>query len=203
MTSPLTPNSTTVAYLPVADFLARCDQRVVADLVSDTGAAVSTASLSANANLLAVLFDACGILETALLRGNRYQPSDLANLLALSGALKPATVPNAGQALVYRLLTDLTMSLLYDRRTDLVAPERLVWVGEFLEKLAQGERILPFVETQAAGVLSADQENPNTVENRNLTSYEMRDLYGRRNNRSWGPVGGGSGGAGWPWTGGY
>lgn len=77
---PLT-NSTTLCS--VVEFLRRCDQRTVAELVSDTGAPVDVASLGADANLAASLLDATGEVEAAAMHGGRYRPDDLA---ALTGA---------------------------------------------------------------------------------------------------------------------
>jgi hypothetical protein len=173
----LTVNSSATPYLTVAEFLKRCDVRTVGDLCSDTGARITAAALATDPNLAAAVFDASGIFEAAATMGQRYQPVDLQALIAS---------PCAGQALIYRLLSDYTTVLLWERRPDLgKTPERLLWTEEFLQKLSAGDRVLPFLETQKAGLLAADQESPIDVINRNLTTNEAYRLYGPRNNKSW------------------
>src|SRR2546428_9807095 len=85
----LTINSGTQTISPV-QFLARYDGRTIGDLVSDDGTnhtmvgspPVYTASvLYTNETLLLLLQEAMGEVESACLVANRYQPSDLANLL--------------------------------------------------------------------------------------------------------------------------
>ncbi len=197
-----TVNSSAVTYLPAGEFVKRADLRTVGDLVSDNGVRVAAGALPSDPNLAAALLDASGVFESHLLAGGRYQPVDVQNLVGLTTVpptVPPAAVPNAGQGLVYRLLHDLTMHYLWERRPDLgPVPEKFKWTMEFLDRLAKGERILPFLETQAAGVLHADLETPAVVEDRYLTTLQAEGLFGRRNNRAGGFSGPGCGGP-WGW----
>lgn len=189
MPAALTPNTNTLnsgAYLSGTEFLKRKDWRTITDLVSDSGARgyASSAALAADANLAALLLDASGMFEAACTAGQRYAPSDIANMLALAGATKPATVPNAGQGLIYRLLADLTEAMCWERRPDKgPVPERLLWVQGFLARLADGEDVLPFAETQAAGVAKDVIDDPEDVRDRRLTGVIAARLFGRRLNR--------------------
>jgi hypothetical protein len=171
----LTPNTNASSYLPVGEFLKRSDLRLVGDLCSDTGVRVTAGALSTDPNLAAALLDASGLLEAAVTAAGRYQPSDLVTLLATS---------SAGQALVYRLLKSYTILMLWDRRPEAAPyPERHAWAEQMMADLHSGERTLPFLESQQAGLLTDYKETPLDVENRNLTTFEARRFYGRQNNR--------------------
>ena len=67
-----------MAYATAQDLIDRFDQRLLADMASDTGTPES--DLSTNARVLAALEDASGRIEAALRSGNRYLPSDLSGL---------------------------------------------------------------------------------------------------------------------------
>ncbi len=169
-----TVNTSAASYLTAAEFLKRADLRTVGDLCSDTGTRITAAALLTNDNLTAALLDASGILEQAMLRGQLYQPVDLA---ALTGA---------GQAALFRLLTRLTTCLLFERRPDLELKQPWLWeaVEEQLQKLREGERIFSFLETQAAGILNDVTETATDVQARDGITYQMKRYFGRRGNRN-------------------
>jgi hypothetical protein len=180
-----TVSSSATAYLGAAEFLKRCDLRTVGDLCSDNNVRVASGALASDPSLAAALLDASGIFESYCTKGQRYLPADLALLVAS---------PSVGQGLVYRLLSGLVEVLLWERRPDLgKLPDRLGWVMGFLESLGNGDAILPFKETQAAGLLADDVEQITDVDNRFLVTREANRLYGDRNNRSGGFTGPGKG----------
>ncbi len=172
-----TVETSATSYLSAAQFLLRIDWRTVADLVSDDGTRVTKAALPADPNLAACLLDASGILEEACLVGGRYHPVDLA---ALTGA---------GQAALYRLLSRMTMCLLFERRPDreMKQPWIIEYVEDQLQKLRDAERILSFVETEQTGVAITRVETAQDVERRNGAVFQSRRFLGRRSNRSSGP----------------
>jgi hypothetical protein len=164
-----TPNSSAVSYLSAADMLNRADARLVGDLVSMNGVRVQLPALLTNPVLLAALADASGEVEAAVLRGNRYQPADL---LALTGV---------GQTRLYRLVKDLAMLLLFHLRDDVgPVPPKYTSALEELEKLACGERIFSFVESQNAGLMQHAKETWSDRRARNLLSYQARRFFGPR-----------------------
>lgn len=161
--------SSATSYLSAAEFLKRCDKRTVGQLVSDDDNIVSGSSLLTDENLAAALLDASGDVESAATIGGKYLPVDLA---ALSGA---------ALGKLYRILADVTIAYLIERRPELVTKDppslgrSMVW----LEQLAQGTRIFAFSETMAAGRPECDVTTPQEVEQRNLTTFQASRLFGR------------------------
>ncbi len=168
-----TVQTSAASLLTVAEFLKRADLRTVGDLCSDTGTRITSGGLATDTHLAAALLDATGIVEQACLVAKRYLPADLA---ALTGA---------GLGSLYRLLSRLTLCLLFERRPDLEMKQPWIWewVEEQLEKLRQGERIFPFTETEDAGLIHIEVETAPEVEARNGISYIMQRMWGRRGNR--------------------
>jgi hypothetical protein len=176
-----TPLSNAGSYLPVAEFLKRCDKRSVARLANDLSATdkadvnALVAQLPTNQNLLAALLDASGELESACLVGNRYQPADLA---ALTGA---------SQGKLYRLLTWMTLCYLYERRPPREKDQPPPWyydrAREELDRLEHGERVFGFVESAKAGRMTADPISAADVQNQHTTVTQCRRLFGRRGNQ--------------------
>lgn len=164
------PNSQPASYLTVDEFLKRKDWRTVADFVSDADVRVTQSSLTSDANLQAVLDDAAGMVEAACLAGNRYQPADLAALTGVAKAFRD------------RLIADLAMGLLIERRPDKKTPlpqsfERAL---AELEDLRFGKWIFGLKETQDAGLMDFEKDNENIREDRNLTTYKASRFFGSR-----------------------
>lgn len=173
----MTPNSATSSYLAASDFLARMDARTVGDLCSDSGVRISASALigpPVNANLQAALDDAAGTVESACLKGQRYQPTDLSALIGVS------------QKYLWRLIATLAMAFLVQRRPDLNRPLPLAlpWAMDQLEKLGQGERIFGMVEAQEAGLPQVYQELATDVQRRDLIDVQGRRFFGRRVDQS-------------------
>ncbi len=163
-------------YLSVAEFLLRCDARFVGDMVSDDGTAVEPGSLTANTKLIAVLLDASGLVESAAMRGAKYAPEDLE---ALTGAA-------AGR--LYRLITEIAVRYLYERRPDRgPPPEMSKQAMEELLLLRQGEMVFGTVETAAAQNMDHEIETSRQVEIRYGTTFQAGRFFGRRSNRADGP----------------
>lgn len=140
----LTPNSSSTSYLSVTEFLKRADSNLVGQLVSDDGTQVTATNLQTNANLLAILSDVSAIFESAALVGGRYNPSDLNTLVSSN---------TVGASLILRILSDLAIGLLRQRRgmNEDSPYSGFVQASAFLDSLRKGETILPFLETQEAG----------------------------------------------------
>ncbi len=169
-----TVETSATSYLSAAEFLKRADLRTIGDLCSDTGSRIPAGALLTDANLAAALLDASGLVEQACLTAGKYHPVDLA---ALTGA---------GQAALFRLISRLTLCLLFERRPDLEMKQPWIWewVEEQLQKLHEGEAVFPFIETEAAGILSDVTETARDVEARDLTTTQMSRYFGRRGNRN-------------------
>src|SRR5690242_5903704 len=69
-----------MSYATNPDMLARYDARTVGDLVNDTDIRQTPDQLLTDANLTAALSDACGMVNTAAVVGQRYTPAELAAL---------------------------------------------------------------------------------------------------------------------------
>lgn len=93
-------------YATVADWRSRYDEREIAQLVSDSGTPVALAGLDTDDVALEILQDAEGEVIAALLAGGRYTTTDLTGLAT------------AGEALLKRLICDLAMTMLMERRLE-------------------------------------------------------------------------------------
>jgi phage gp36-like protein len=91
-------------YATAQNMLDRYDNRRLGQLVRDDGTEATSTQLLSDTILAAALSDAASILNSAIFRGNRYLPTDLA---ALTGD---------DQALLIRVNCDLAFGLLHRRR---------------------------------------------------------------------------------------
>jgi hypothetical protein len=175
-----TPIGNTVSYLPVGEFLKRCDQRTVAQLCNDKDKKQTApleqliAELPANENLMAGLLDASGYFESAVLTSERYSLADLQAL--------PSGSP--GQALMYAILSDITTGCLFKRRPSYPQdPKALEACFGWLNRLQAGNVIFPFKQTAEAGLLTAERDTTLDVDRRDGLSVITKRLMGRRTNR--------------------
>jgi hypothetical protein len=136
--------------------------------------ALTNTSTPYYANLNAALTDASGRLESACVRGNIYAPSDLANVLS-------------GNSLgyLYRIVTELTVCYLYDRRPNALAdmePPAFYGRAEVeLAELANGQRIFALDVTADAGSTSGVAIDPVASQFNPVTNVLIcRRLFGRR-----------------------
>lgn len=174
---PLTPNSAANPFCMPTDFVVIFDWRTIAELLSDTDAALTNQAAVINSPILnTLLMQGAGQIEMATSRGNRYQPSDLTTLAA-SGTV-------AGQRLK-RLNAAITMEMCWRRRPDKEMPPMPEFdeAEAILGALENGEKVFGFVETMNAGMLQEYEETGRDVRSRNLPSYIAQNLFGRRGNR--------------------
>lgn len=173
-----TPASSSTTYCPVARFLERIDQRTVAQIASDGGEPVPIGSLSTNANVLAALKDASGLVESAAFRGEKYATADLAAL---------AATDTVGRGLLYRIVADLAVAFLWERRPNksdgAQPPASLQRSLQWLDDLAQGVRIFPMLEAMEAGRTETRVETREDVEDRDGMTFQAARFFGTRANR--------------------
>lgn len=93
-----------MAYADHSDMIARYDSRRLGQLVKDDGSQATEAELDGDEKLTAILSDASGKVNAAVMRGGRYSAADLA---ALDGD---------NLALLKRLVCDLAYGMLVQRR---------------------------------------------------------------------------------------
>ena len=160
-----TPVTTTVSYCSPQQALLFHDYEQIADLLRDgDDARPSRGGVLGSGMFAQLLLAASGKLESACLRGQRYNVEDLLAFSAKAAADSIAAgvpVYNAGWALLQKLVADLMFWELTQRRQPASAnPDRVPGAKEALatlEALKTGERIFPFLETQLAS------EQPSTV----------------------------------------
>ncbi len=180
----MTPLSTSTPYLTTRDVLTFVDWRQLADLSYDgdgprpTRMSLLDTTRDSGMNLFQNMLGACGEMESSLVAGGRYQPVALLNLSQMSP-------PLAGGMWLKRILATLTLWSMAWHREPLDADPKQVPGAmsalNVLEKLRQGETILPYVEAAQAG------GGPQTV--RMPEAEIIRENQGvfPRNNRSpWG-----------------
>lgn len=138
---PLTPASSSTPYITVDEFLRRYDLRTIGDLVSDSETRLNQSQLQSSQALLDILADAAGEVESAALADGRYTKEDLAALTGVS------------LQFLKRLVSDLTLWYLYQRRPDRAGPipPQAQDARNLIALLRSGDRIFVFTETQIAG----------------------------------------------------
>jgi phage gp36-like protein len=149
-----------MSYATTADLLKRVDSRVLGDLVSDSNVRVDPTSLLTDANIQAALDDASGLINSAVLVSEKYQPSDLAGLTGVD------------QAYLLRLTCNLAYGLLVLRRGQSVEKlEQYQEALKTLEMLRSGERVFAVAANEEAGLPQAQFPSAAVYQNLDL----MRD----------------------------
>lgn len=162
-----------MAHATVPDLLMRYDSRRIADLVLDTDQRATDVELAGNSTaglvVQTALSDASGMINSAILAGNRYLLVDLQNMTEDSkGYLK-------------RLCCDLAYGLLISRRgyggADLDAMTSRSKESEaILELLRTGERVFEIEKNENAEIPQQAQVS-RTI---NLFSSELDRYFGMR-----------------------
>lgn len=155
------------AYADGADLAARYDIRILADLASDDGAALTRAAVIDNENIAIALGDASGRVEVAMRQGKRYLPADLASL--------------TGNSLSHlkRIVCAVAMAALIERRPEAVSmdvAERITERAEqYLIALQKGENIFGLPDDSDTNATMIDTDGPTAIEieTRNLMTERM------------------------------
>lgn len=162
-----------MAHATVSDLLMRYDLRRIADLVLDTDQRATAEELAGNSTaglvVQTALSDASGMINSAILAGNRYLLVDLQNMTADSkGFLK-------------RICCDIAYGLLISRRgyggADLDAMTSRAKESEaVLELLRTGERVFEIEKNENAEIPQQAQISKAI----NLFSGELDRYFGIR-----------------------
>jgi phage gp36-like protein len=164
-----TPVSNASSYASGADFLQRYDARTIAQLVRDDSTQETIGSLPNDANLLTALQDASGMVESAVLVGNKYIPTDLTTLTGNSANF------------LKRLVCDLVIRRrpYIDRPVPPQYEEALAW----LERLRDGERVFGLQEVMNAGNSFTEFLIESDIETQNFATFQAERFFGIRSNR--------------------
>ena len=163
-----------MAYADAADLLARFDERIIADLASDTGEPVG--DITNDMKVDAALDDASGKVDSALTVATIYTPTELT---ALEGG---------SLALLKRITCELAMVFLIRRRQENMGNEELNQIGvqaeEYLDRLRKGERVFGGSEAQqGAGLPTIDGPSVAQYTRMNLIPDRTRNFYPLRGTR--------------------
>jgi phage gp36-like protein len=136
-----------MSYAQPQDAIDRIDVRRWGDLVLDNGVRATANQLLTNTRLIAVLNDASGLIDAALLRGGRYAPTDLQTL---------ATTTNNGWYLLLRINVDIAYALALEARGYSESEIGSMAPGyakalEYLDRLMEGQWIFGLAPVVAAG----------------------------------------------------
>jgi hypothetical protein len=132
-----------MAYITASQFLDRYDPRRVGAMAGDAGAIVSQSDIEAGSNdvVNAALADATGMINSAILRGQRYKVSDLTGLTGDDAAF------------LYRLTANLAYGLMKLRRDiPLQEGDPYYMALTDLERLSNGDRVFNVDGAIASGV---------------------------------------------------
>jgi hypothetical protein len=177
---PLTPVSSTAPYLLPQDVIDRHDWQLCGQLLTDdpiNGPFFNSIALVlASPVLYELCRDASGKAEAYFLTSNRYQVADLQALMAAGGN---------GANLLKKYLSDFVMMELFDRRGGPDPPATIVKAYEeaikYFEGITTGVTVLPFAETQQAGVPVTIQLQNSDYAMNNLLTYKQVPMWGIRN----------------------
>jgi phage gp36-like protein len=142
-----TPVSSTSLYVTPADVLQRTDNRLIGDLCADAAnpVRVAPADLPTNTTFVTAITDANGKFEAAALHDDRYTAADLQALMA---------TPSLAASLVRQMVAALAILSLRGNRDmpgDDLSPREKEAV-EWLDKIRDGQVILPFQESEDASL---------------------------------------------------
>ncbi len=171
-----TPASSATSYCSVSTFLQFYDWRNVADLVSDDGTRHTLASLTSDPNLAAILLASSGDVESAAFRGNRYiiDPA--------SGQNDLASLTGASQALLQKLVADLSFGFLFERRPNpgVEPPIAYQLAIKKLDQIASGEAVFGILGNMQAGRPNHAVMSPQDAYGQSLTTSLARRYFGQR-----------------------
>lgn len=154
------------AYASVTDLITRHDKRTIGELMKDDDEVPTDAEILASTTLAAVLEDASGQVESAMLCGKRYLPADLAALTGNSlGLLK-------------KIVCTIALAELYDRRPGYHLEHATAYsqrAKEYLEDLRTGKNLFNMSDEKPADAAVISTEGPTAVEytNNNLLPEQM------------------------------
>ena len=156
-----------MAYATPTDFLNRVDVRRLGDLDNDTGTRDTPTQVLTNLRIQEALDDAAGMIDAALLKAGRYQPSDLLNL---------ATTTTFGNSLLIRINVNLAYGLLLESR-GFTADESPAYTKAmaYLGQLEEGEWIFGIAPVVNAGRTGTTRLSANVV----LLTTAARRYFGR------------------------
>jgi len=143
------------AYASITDLITRRDKRTVGELAFDTDEPPTDAELLASTNLSAILEDASGQVEAAMLCGKRYLPADLAALTGNS------------QAFLKKVVCTIAMADLFERRPGYHIEQAQAYAAQakgYLEDLRTGKNLFNMSDNSAANAAIASTEGPTVVE---------------------------------------
>jgi len=145
-----------MAYATPTDLTARYDARRIGDFASDDGTRVAEADLPQNEKVLTALDAASGEVEVALMQGDRYRISDLAELTGSS------------REYLKQLVSDISFCRLYERHgwSDEAASPDLTYKRsrEALDRLRKGENVFNIAGHVAAGLANMVTASPSRVQ---------------------------------------
>jgi len=165
------------AYATAADLIARHDTNLIGELIKDDGEPATRAEITASTVLSALLTDASGQVEAAMLCGNRYSPERLADLEGNS------------QGLLKKIVCLITLSELLNRR-----PGRHIEMAKlydeqgraYLEDLRTGKNLFNLTDTDANKTAANPSTHGPTVveyERLNLLPEQMVRHFPNRQSR--------------------
>ena len=148
------------AYASITDLITRRDKRLIGELMGDWNDTPTDAELLASTVLEVLLEDASGQVESAMLSGKRYEPSDLESLTGNSlGFLK-------------KIVCTIAMADLYERRPGYHMDQSKAYTElaqAYLKSLRNGENLFNLDSHVSAA--NPDTTAPSVVDFTNLNYY--------------------------------
>ncbi len=189
---PQTPISNTVPLASPQALTGAYDVRVLGDLLLDNNTRDPVSAILTDPNVAQALIAATGLIESACNKSDRYQPTDLAAIVAQNGGVAGSA------AFLVALCCHLAFGLLWSRRHPMDAlPAMTSWAYLQLEELSQGKTLLSTNEALSADLASIQYDA--VPAQRNGVVQQTSAFFGRRGYRNvpYGQNGGGWGPNNW------
>lgn len=158
-------------YASPEDLADRCDIRVICQLATDSGAAISRSEMASDPVVITAIEDAEAEIESVLRRGGMYRLEDL------------ETLEGAGLAKLKRITCTIAMSFLFERRPGVHADMAKAYFDrskQILKDLQQGTDTLGLRRNEEAanptvnGPTSLEYQTLNTIADRMAPRYLPR-----------------------------
>ncbi len=165
-----------MAYATGIDLVDCFDVDLIGDLAQDTREPIEPTMVKTHPNVLRMLGQASGEIDTALIAGGRYQPEQLAALTGNS------------QAHLVRITCTIAMALLFKRRpsqamVDLAKPfydDK----EKYLKDLRTGQNLFNIAENKAASTIELQTVTAVEIDTLNLLTTRMGNYFPSNSQRT-------------------
>ena len=165
-----------MAYATGTDLVDCFDVDLIGDLAQDTREPIEASTVKTHPNVLRMLGQASGEIDTALIAGGRYQPSQLASLT------------DSSRDHLIRVTCTIAMALLFRRRPSQAMAELAKPFYDdkekYLKDLRTGQNLFNIAENKAASVIELQTVTAVELDTLNLLTSRMGNYFPSNDQRT-------------------